>query len=224
MNRRDEIESALKAIRHSIPAEVHLIVVTKTFPVSDIEILYHLGERDFAENRVQDLVAKREVLDSRLGRDLRWHFQGKIQSNKIALLNRYADVIHSLDSLRHAQKIDESKSILMQINLDLFPDESERSGVEQDRAIQFAKSMTERFGENFLGVMGVAPHHDGVSEGEISEAFLRLKSLGDQIRRFAPDSTWVSAGMSDDFRIAIAAGATHIRLGSSILGRRTQEP
>ena len=116
--RREELAKNLKRIRDEIPKHLNLIVVTKTFPASDIEILYQLGERDFAENRVQELVAKRDELQGRVGSDARWHYQGQIQSNKISILNRYADVIHSLDQERHIEKIDSSRHVLLQVNLE----------------------------------------------------------------------------------------------------------
>lgn len=235
--RREELAENLKRIRDEIPKHLNLIVVTKTFPASDIEILYQLGERDFAENRVQELVAKRDELQGRVGSDARWHYQGQIQSNKISILNRYADVIHSLDQERHIERIDSSRHVLLQVNLDKVSsgDESgeedatgqkrdadgRRAGVALADSEDFARKVFARFGENFEGVMGVSPHHLGVTSEEIRQGFMRLREMSEQIRAFAPRARWISAGMSDDYKIAIAEGATHIRLGSSILGLRT---
>lgn len=222
-SRRQSLRQRLMQVRDELPPHVTLIVVTKTFPASDVEILYQLGQRDFAENRVQELIAKRDELQGRIGADARWHYQGQIQSNKISSLNRYADVIHSLDSDRHIEKIDNSLEVLIQINLDRDSQESEgvRAGVVPDKSREFAARALSKFGEKFKGVMGVSPHHLGVTSQEKRQGFIQLRKVSEEILTFAPSARWISAGMSDDYRLAIAEGATHIRLGSSILGVRT---
>lgn len=225
-DRRDQIRANLERVRAEIPDGVNLIVVTKNFPASDVEILYQLGERNFAENRVQELVSKRDQLKANLGTDSRWHFQGRIQSNKIALLNQYADVIHSLDSAKHLDKLDRSREVLVQVNLDGIdaPSDSSRAGIAPDQASSLAQKVSEKFGSRFMGVMGVSPHHPDVSDTQKRAGFQILRALSREILTFAPSASWISAGMSDDYRIAISEGATHIRLGSSILGERTPQP
>lgn len=218
--RRGEISERLTRIRSEISDHVTLIVVTKNFPLSDIEILYELGERNFGENRVQELVAKRESLDSAIDRDITWHFQGGIQSNKTALLNRFADVIHSVDSMKVIDRLDPTKRVFLQINLDPEDFVGARSGIEHGEVAIFADAMARRFNENFLGVMGVAPHFPGVTKADIEQSFSRLASISGEVRAHFPAASWISGGMSDDYRLALAHGATHIRLGSSILGRR----
>lgn len=221
--RREELSENLKRVRDEISEHLTLIVVTKTFPASDVEILYQLGQRDFAENRVQELIAKRDELQGRIGTDVRWHYQGQIQSNKISALNRYADAIHSIDSDQHLEKFDRSREILIQINLDRDGGKSEkgRAGIAPERSVDFAAKAFSKFGENFKGVMGVSPHHAGVTTEEKRQGFTRLRKASEEILLIAPSASWISAGMSDDYKIAIAEGATHIRLGSSILGLRT---
>ena len=225
-NRSEQIRANLQRVREEIPDGVCLIVVTKTFPASDVEILYQLGERNFAENRVQELVTKRDQLRGSLGADARWHFQGRIQSNKIGLLNQYAEVIHSLDSNKHLSKLDQSRAILVQVNLDgeKVSSDGSRVGIAPDQTLDLARKAYEKFGERFRGVMGVSPHREDVTNDEKRAGFHLLQTLSQEVLTFAPSANWISAGMSDDYRIAIAEGATHIRLGSSILGERGPQP
>lgn len=224
-DRLEEVAGRLATVRAQLPSGVELIVVTKNFPASDVEILYELGERNFGENRVQELVAKRNALPEEVNRDSIWHFQGQVQSNKIPALNKFADVIHSLDSLKAIGKIAVEKRTFLQVNLDppergLMAGENGRAGIEPSELLTFAEVMVARFAENFLGVMAVAPHFEGIVKSEISEAFSRLKGLSDAVRQVAPAAQFISAGMSEDFAEAVAHGATHVRIGSSILGSR----
>ena len=223
--RKVELSENLLQVRAEIPDHLSLIVVTKTFPASDVELLYQLGERDFAENRVQELIAKRRELEGKIGSDVRWHFQGQIQSNKIQIINQHADVIHSLDADRHLEKIDDSRQILIQVNLDQESEGADgaRAGIVPEQSSAFAERVFAKFGENFKGVMGVSPHHPGVTIEQKRQGFIKLRQVSEEIHSFAPKARWISAGMSDDYRIAIAEGATHIRLGSSILGVRAHK-
>lgn len=223
--RREEIAGRLATVRSQLPTGVELIVVTKNFPASDVEILHELGERNFGENRVQELVAKRSALPDEVNRDSIWHFQGQVQSNKIPALNKFADVIHSLDSLKAIGKIAVEKRVFLQINLDppeKRPEivEGGRAGIGASELLVFSEVMLARFAENFLGVMAVAPHFEGIMKSDIAQAFARLKEMSDVVRQVAPRARFISAGMSEDFAVAIAHGATHVRLGSSILGSR----
>ena len=224
-SRREEIAIRRAKVRSQLPAGVELIIVTKNFPATDVEILYELGERNFGENRVQELVAKRGALSEEMHRNSTWHFQGQIQSNKIPALNKFADVIHSLDSQKAIGKIAVEKRVFLQINLDPpmtnpVGDEGSRAGIEPSELLDFAQVMVGRFTENFLGVMAVAPHFEGILKSDISAAFARLKGMSDAVRQVAPAAHFISAGMSEDFAEAIAHGATHVRIGSSILGSR----
>jgi pyridoxal phosphate enzyme (YggS family) len=212
----EEIADALLEVRKEIPANATLIVVTKTFPLSDVEILYQLGERNFGENRDEEGAMKSAAIRD----DALWHFQGGIQSKKIRSIVSWADLIHSLDNLSHARKIDEvarlltkRQEVLIQINLD--PGNENRSGIDIADFEYFASEILGFKNLNLKGVMGVAPL--GVDPSP-SFALLQEKSI--QLRNLKGDATYISAGMSGDFPTALRYGATHIRIGSSILGSR----
>ena len=194
--------------------EVTLIVVTKTYPATDVEILHDLGIRNFAENRDREGREKSVIVPAI------WHFQGQIQSNKISSIASWADVVHSLDDPRHLRllsaAISESKvlSVFIQLCLDPAPG---RGGVALQDLSRLAELV---LADPFLrleGLMAVAPL------GEDPEnAFLRLARIHSDFRQQFPASPSLSAGMSGDFERAIENGATHVRIGSSILGYRTQ--
>jgi pyridoxal phosphate enzyme (YggS family) len=197
--------------------EITLIAVTKTFPVSDIKILYDLGVHDFGENRDQEGSVKYLELPS----DSNWHFQGQIQSNKLKSISNWAGVIHSIDDLLHAKKLDsysDGKDIFIQVSLDKV-DKLEKSpgrgGVSPDQLLDFLAQIYELQNLNVRGLMAVAPLD------ELPDlAFGRLKKLSESIVKSHPGAWQISAGMSNDFETAIAHGATHIRVGSQILGVR----
>lgn len=221
MSRSEQISAALNSTRALIPENVTLIVVTKTFPTSDVEILYQLGERNFGENRDSEGAAKAEILPD----DAIWHFQGGIQSNKLRSIVRWSDYIHSLDDLRHAEKIStiaqelgKRQKCFIQINLDdrdaQIPDAG-RSGIKSENLLEFASSVLGMPGVEIVGVMGVGP-----LDLDPRPAFEELHRLSQVLRVEIPTARLISAGMSGDFQIAIECGATHVRLGSSILGSR----
>ncbi|MDA0259254.1 MAG: YggS family pyridoxal phosphate-dependent enzyme [Actinobacteria bacterium] len=195
-------------------SDITLIVVTKTFPASDVKILYELGVRDFGENRDQEASLK----STQLPDDCRWHFQGQIQSNKLKSIANWADVLHSIDDLAHARKLDSlvssdsKKDIFVQVSLDNLPN---RGGVLPKLIPEFLDEVSALPHLNLCGLMAVAPL------GEDPEvAFQRLKELSGQVVQAHPKAREISAGMSNDFEAAISQGATHIRIGSQILGVR----
>ena len=220
MNRRDEIAAALAAVKSKIPSEKTLIVVTKTFPLSDIEILYQLGERNFGGNRSEEAAPKSEALPA----DVTWHFQGQIQSKKISTIVTWADYIHSLDEFHHAEKISQKaeelskvQRVFLQVNLD--DDPSARGGVAPADLLPLAQSVLKLPAISIVGVMGIAPVN-----GDPARAFEQLQQSSHQLRGISPESTYISAGMSGDFEVALRFEATHIRIGSSILGTRSPQP
>jgi pyridoxal phosphate enzyme (YggS family) len=220
-SRSAEISANLQAITARIvsaaesagrdPEEITLIAVTKTFPVSDVKILYELGIRDFGENRDQE----GSVKFSELPGDSNWHFQGQIQSNKLKSIAAWADVIHSIDDISHARKLSSlvgAKDIFVQVSLDGLPG---RGGVNPEQLLDFLAEVTALANLKVRGLMAVAP----LDEPPL-EAFKRLKALAETVIKTHPNTWEISAGMSNDFEAAISQGATHIRIGSQILGVR----
>ena len=179
--------------------------------LSDVKILYELGIRDFGENRDQE----GSVKFSELPEDSNWHFQGQIQSNKLKSIAAWADVIHSIDDVSHAKKLSSlvgAKDIFVQVSLDGLPG---RGGVNPEQLLEFLDEVTALTNLKVRGLMAVAP----LDEPPL-EAFKRLKALSETVIKTHPNTWEISAGMSNDFEAAISQGATHIRIGSQILGVR----
>ena len=225
MSRVDEISANLEKVNEQIKLaaasanrlseDITLVAVTKTFPVSDIEILYSLGIRDFGENRDQEASEKVGLLPM----DVRWHFQGQIQSNKLKSITSWASYIHSVDQLRYAQMISDysagnEKPIFMQVSLDKPP--QSRSGVNPSELLELAGDISALPGIRLQGLMAVAPVNSPAEQ-----AFAELEDIRSDFLSTFPDAKSLSIGMSGDYQIAIKYGATHIRIGSSILGIRS---
>lgn len=216
--RKAEISASLTRIRSDIPDSATLIVVTKTFPVGDVEILYELGERNFGENRDEEGSEKSNALPE----DAIWHFQGNLQSNKIRSIVGWADFIHSLDNQSHAKKINEvasslgkSQNVFLQVNLDSGMGNENRSGIDPKNFEEFSDFLFSLKNLELVGVMGVAPLGIDPAPG-----FELLYELSLRLRTKKSSASFISAGMSGDYPIALRFGATHIRIGSSILGSR----
>lgn len=226
--RTRQIQQALATVRARIedaclrcgrdPREVTLIVVTKTWPAEDVARLYELGVRDVGENRDQEAAPKAAQVNHA---DLRWHFVGQLQSNKAASTARYAHVVHSVDRLslvdaldRGAARANRVVDCLVQVSLDP-PDRPGRGGADPDGALAIAEAIDSAPNLRLRGVMGVAP-----LDGDPYAAFVRLGGVAASVRAAHPEADIISAGMSDDMDEAIRAGATHLRVGSAILGSR----
>ena len=224
MSRKMEIEENLNQVRQKItdaaaksgrnPDEINLIVVTKTFPISDLEILYSLGVREFGENRDQEASVKAKALPQ----DINWHFQGGIQSNKLKSICSWASVIHSVDQFKYAKIISEQPSvkarqIFIQVSLDEPPES--RGGVDPAKLIELANQISSLPNIKVLGLMAVGP-----VDREIEPAFARLQQIQAGFLTDFKDAVFLSSGMSGDYELAISYGATHLRIGSSILGNR----
>lgn len=212
-----EIAAAAVAANRD-PASVSLVVVTKHWPASDVAALAALGVSDVGENRVQELTAKRAVLPP-VG--LRWHLIGSLQTNKVRPALLAADVIESVDRVKLVNDLDRtaaqlglSVDCLVQVSLDPQPMPG-RGGVAPEDAQRLADLVATGNRLRLRGVMGVAPNG-----GEAGPAFEQLRSVSAQIRCSHPQATIISAGMSSDFAAAIAAGATHVRIGTAVLGNR----
>jgi PLP dependent protein len=229
--RRDEVAQGLAAVRERIatacsscgrdPDEVTLTVVTKFFPASDVGLLADLGVTDVGENRHQEAEAKaRECAE--LG--LRWHFIGGLQSNKAAAVAAYADVVESVDRPKLLKGLSKGAlergavlDCLVQVSLDPPGAGEGRSGALPADVPALAERIAGTEGLRLRGVMAVAPLGE-----DPSAAFARLAETAAEVSLVDPSATWVSAGMSGDLEEAIRAGATHVRVGSAVLGRRPE--
>jgi pyridoxal phosphate enzyme (YggS family) len=224
--RRDELAVRLVAVRDRIsvaclaagrkPADVTLIAVTKTFPASDVRLLNGLGVTDFGENRDAEAAPKAEQCADL---DLTWHFVGQLQTNKAASVARYATFVHSVDRLRliyalgaGARRAGRVLQGLIEVSLDGDP---ARGGAPADQVPGLAEAVAAEAGLVLAGVMAVAPL--GVPP---ADAFARLGDSAAVVRAVRPAATVISAGMSGDLEAAIAAGATHVRIGTALLGDR----
>lgn len=189
------------------------IVVTKFHPASLVRELVDLGVRDVGENRHQEAAAKAaEVADPGLS----WHFVGQLQSNKAKAVRGYAATVHSVDrsSLVSALAVDDGRRLGVFLEVGLS-DEPGRGGVAPVDAERLAHEVLNAPALRLLGVMGVAP-----LGAEPRPAFARLREVSDRIRAVDAAATAISAGMSGDFREAILEGATHLRIGTAITGKR----
>lgn len=224
--RRDEIAAGLAKVEAEIAEacravgrarrELTLIAVSKTYPASDVRLLAELGVTDVGENRDQEASAKaRECAD--LG--LVWHFIGQLQTNKVRSVIGYADVVHSVDRPRlvaalsqEALRVGREITCLVQVALDGDP---ARGGVPPQDVPALAEAVAGSEGIRLGGVMAVAPLGE-----EPSRAFARLREIAQVVRDAHPGADAISAGMSGDMSQAIANGATHLRVGTALLGRR----
>lgn len=196
------------------PDDLTLIVVTKFHPASLVRELSALGVRDVGENRHQEAQAKAEELSDL---DLRWHFVGQLQTKKARQAARYAHAIHSIDRERLVDALadgDREIDAFVQINL---TDDPGRGGAAPDEIEALAGRVLESPTLRLRGVMAVAP-----IEEEPARAFARLRGYSDRVRTLAPNATAISAGMTHDYAEAIAEGATHLRIGTAITGKRPE--
>jgi pyridoxal phosphate enzyme (YggS family) len=212
MTRREELAANLASVQERITrSDVTLIVVTKTYPVSDVQILKELGVENFGENRTEEGEVKAAAVPAT------WHFQGGIQSRKLKDIVQWADVIHSLDSTEHALKLGQRAvrpmKVFLQLSLDGDP---ERGGVVESELAALAEVVLAAPNLTLAGLMCVPP-----VSAIPAEAFSQIYSVHQRFLRDFPNAQSLSTGMSGDFEVAIDHGATHIRVGSSILGSRT---
>ncbi|MEU6177937.1 YggS family pyridoxal phosphate-dependent enzyme [Streptomyces coeruleorubidus] len=233
-DRKDELAANLAKVERRIAdacaaagrgrEEVTLIVVTKTYPATDVRILAELGVRHVAENRDQDAAPKAATCADL---PLTWHFVGQLQTNKVRSVAGYADFVQSVDRSRlvtalskEAVRAGRELGCLIQVALDAGESaRGERGGVAPAGIEELADLIAEAPGLRLGGLMTVAPL-TGEYAGREQAAFGRLMDLSTDLRRSHPAATMVSAGMSADLEQAVAAGATHVRVGSAVLGVR----
>ena len=199
------------------PSEVALVAVTKTWPLSDLDHLADLGQRDFGENRDQEAAAKATARP-----DLRWHFVGGIQTNKARRIGSYASVVHSLDRAelieplrRGATEAGREISVLIQVSLDEDP---RRGGANRGEVLALADLVAASQGVALAGVMAIAP-----LDWQPARAFGLLREVSAQLTVAHSEAREISAGMSGDLEEAIAHGSTMVRVGSALFGVRERE-
>ena len=233
-DRRAELARNLARVEERIAAacraagrargEVTLIVVTKTYPADDVILLAELGVRQVAENRDQEAAPKAAACAEL---DLQWHFVGQLQTNKVRSVVRYADFVHSVDRLRLVTALSDAAvragreiGCLVQVALDAPSGAvGSRGGAAPEDVAALADAVAAAPGLRINGLMTVAPL-EGEFAGRPREAFNRLMDIASALRTAHPAATMVSAGMSSDLEDAIAAGATHVRVGTAVLGVR----
>lgn len=234
-NRKSEIAANLADVEERIASvcrtagrdrgDITLIVITKTFPASDVDLLAELGVTDFGENRHPEAGDKHDEVASLLRwPNLRWHFVGGLQTNKANAVTRYADVIHSVDRLklvtaleRGAASADRTVTCLAQVRLSQIglSDDAGRSGAAASDSMAIAEAIDGSAHLTLGGVMAVAP-----LGADPQAAFDELGGVARQVRQRFPNANIISAGMSGDLEQAVLAGATHLRIGRSVLGER----
>lgn len=216
------VENNIKYFREELPSTIKLVAVSKFKPDNLILEAYNAGQRDFGENRPQELSAKMERLPS----DIRWHFIGRLQSNKIKMIIDKVYLIHSVDSFKLISEISKEAtkrglepSILIQQHIS---DEDSKQGFS-DSEMEEAVELTLGFGNIKLrGIMGMALLTE--NSDKVRDEFSRLKSTFERLKSkyFLDDAEFceISMGMSGDYRIAAEEGSTIVRIGTSIFGER----
>ncbi|GAA5196786.1 YggS family pyridoxal phosphate-dependent enzyme [Rugosimonospora acidiphila] len=232
--RRAELAASLARVRRRIADacaavgrprdEVTLVAVTKTYPATDVLHLAGLGVGDVGENRDQEAAPKAAQVRA-AGTEVRWHFVGQLQRNKARSVATYADLVHSVDSVRLAGALAEAAArhrespldVLVQVSIDGDPARGgARLGGPPDTDLdQVAEAIAVTQSLRLRGVMTVAP-----VDWDPGAAFERLAGIADRMRVNYPTATVVSAGMSADVESAVEYGATHVRIGSALLGNR----
>ena len=215
---RERMDAACAAAGRD-PAGLTLIAITKTRPASDVRLLYELGQRDFGENRDQEAAPKAAQCADL---PITWHFVGQLQTNKAASVVRYAAVVQSVDRVRlvralgsAARRQERALTCLIQVSLAGAADDPGRGGATLDQVPALAEALAAEEGLTLGGIMAVAPL--GVPA---ADAFARLAPASAAVRAVWPSATIISAGMSGDLEEAVAAGATHLRIGTALLGDR----
>jgi hypothetical protein len=224
--RREELAQRLADVRRRMAkaceaagrdvSELTLIAVTKTRPASDVRLLHDLGLADVGENRDSEAAPKAAQCADL---DLTWHFVGQLQTNKTASVVRYASVVHSVDRPRligalgrAARGAGRVVECLVEVSLDGDP---ARGGAVADDVPALAEALAAEEGLTLGGVMAVAPLSMAPAD-----AFTRLLASAAVVRAIRPGATVISAGMSGDLEAAVGAGATHLRIGTALLGDR----
>lgn len=219
MSVESEILKRYERIMKEIPRQTSLIAVSKAQPVQKIKLLYQAGHRDFGENYVQECISKTEELAKEGITDLRWHFLGHLQTNKVKQILPRIGVLHSLDSVKLAREIQkrlvgsETLSAFVEVNID---GEESKSGIHPQQVLELIDDLRSIETLKIEGLMCVPKYSEDPEQSR--SAFKRLRALRDALGGQTRGK--LSMGMTHDFRIAIEEGATHIRVGTGIFGER----
>ena len=227
------IQQHIASIRKNIPVGVTLVCVSKFHANEAIMEAYDCGERDFGESRVQELLPKYEALP----KDIRWHFIGHLQTNKVKQIVPFVHMIHSVDSLRlletinrEAEKIGRRVKVLLEVHV---AKEETKSGFTPEEFLSLNTQLSTLNNVEVCGVMGMATNTDDQTEWR--RCFREIKSLASSLIASSPISyseashssqsehPQISMGMSDDYRVAIEEGSTMVRIGSTIFGIRASK-
>lgn len=198
---------------------VQLIAVSKTFPVEYIKEAYEFGIRNFGENKAQELRKKAEELKDY---DIKWHFIGRIQTNKVKYIVPIAEYIHSVyrkKEIAEIDKIAKKHNKIQKILIEMNISGEETKGGIPEKGLKALLELSKKY-ENVhvIGLMTMAPYTD--NEEVIKKVFYGLKAIRDKYAKDYPDLKELSMGMSNDYHIAIQCGSTMLRIGSSIFGKR----
>ena len=218
------IQTQLNSVRAQIPEQVTLIAVSKTKPVSDLQVAYDAGQRHFGENKVQEMVDKAAQLPP----DIRWHLIGHLQTNKVKYMASFVHLIHGVDSLKLLQEIDKQakkagriQDVLLQFYI---AQEDTKFGLNLQEAKEILASIEFQQLKRIqvCGVMGMASNTS--DEKQVAREFTELKkifgTLQNKYFKDAPAFKEISMGMSGDYQLAIQSGSTMVRVGSKIFGGR----
>ncbi|MFT5859355.1 MAG: pyridoxal phosphate enzyme (YggS family) [Flavobacteriaceae bacterium] len=218
------IAERIRAITEEIPSDVTLVAVSKTKPIADIELAFNAGQRIFGENKVQELCLKQEALSS----EIKWHFIGHLQSNKVKQIAPFVSMIHAVDSLKllkeinkQAQNNDRIIDCLLQFHI---ANEESKFGLNlvEAQAILNDNTFIEMQNISISGVMGMATFTS--NQDQVQEEFRNLEMYFNVLKshffKFNKEFKHISMGMSGDYKLAIQEGSTMVRLGSTIFGKR----
>tara|TARA_Y100001933_G_C18773591_1_gene469338 strand:+ start:47 stop:703 length:657 start_codon:yes stop_codon:yes gene_type:complete len=211
-------------IYSSIPKKTTLVAVSKTKPIEKLQEAYDIGQRDFGENKVQELTEKQQKLPN----DINWHFIGHLQRNKVKFIAPYVHLIHSVDSIRLLNEINKcanknNRKIACLLQFHIAKEESKFGFSINELNNEFNKTPPENWGHiNFTGVMGMATFSDNkeIVQSEFKALRLIFEKLKNDFFKDKPDFKTISMGMSQDYQIAIQEGSNMIRVGSALFGKR----
>lgn len=212
------IQANYQKIKSQIPENVTLVAVSKTKSVEEIMQVYNCGQRDFGENKVQEMCDKAEQLP----KDIRWHMIGHVQSNKIKYMADFVYLIHGIDkkkSLKEVQKQAENSNRIQEVLLQVkIAEEDSKFGMTKEEVKEILEIQNQFNNVKIVGLMGMATFTD--DESQLKKEFEYLNSIFKQLKIQNPEFKILSMGMSDDFPIAIEEGSNMVRVGSAIFGTR----